>query len=180
MKSSIPILISLSRLAIAPFVIYLARNGNWPIVVLLIAYAFTSDFFDSFIASKLGVQQNKIIIRIDSICDGLFTLSLVYSLYECHVLPITLAIVMVSFWGALALWKAVYPMRNYFARIVFAILGTIRSIMLVSVYCLCIFKAFGLGTMIGTLIVALIVFFFFLVVSMQETIEWFLGMPRKI
>lgn len=180
MKSLIPILISLSRLAIAPFVIYLARDGKWSVVVLLIVYAFTSDYFDSFIASKLGVQQDKIIAKIDSICDGLFTLSLLYSLYECHTLPLALAIIMISLWGSLAIWKATCPFRNYFARIVFAILGTIRSLTLVSVYCLCIFKAFGLGMMIGTLATALVVFFFFLIIAMQETIAWFLGMPRKI
>ena len=180
MKSLIPILISLSRLAIAPFVIYLARDGNWPIVVLLIIYAFTSDYFDTFIASKLKVEQNKMIAKIDSVCDVLFTLALIYSLYECHALTLALAIVIISLLGSLAIWKSVCPFRNYFARIVFAILGTIRSLMLVSIYCLCIFKAFGLGIMIGTLIAALIVFFFFLVVAMQETIAWFLGMPRKI
>lgn len=180
MKSLIPILISLSRLAIAPFVIYLARDGRWSIVVVLIAYAFTSDYFDSFIANKLGVQQNKIILKIDSVCDGLFTLALVYSLYECHTLPLALAIIMISLWGSLAMWKNACPFRNYFARIVFAVLGTIRSLMLVSVYCLCIFKAFGLGMMIGILAIALIVFLFFLIAAMQETIEWFLGMPRKI
>jgi phosphatidylglycerophosphate synthase len=180
MKSSIPILISLSRLAIAPFVIYLAREGKWPIVVLLIVYAFTSDYFDGFIARKLGVQQNKINTKIDSICDGLFTLALVYSLYECHSLPLTLVIIMISLWWPLAVWRIAFPVRNAYARIVFAFLSTIRSLMLVSIYCLCIEKAFGLGIMIGTLIVALIVFFFFLISAMQETIEWFLGMPRKI
>lgn len=180
MKSLIPILISLSRLAIAPFVIYLAREDKWPVVVLLIVYAFTSDYFDSFIAKKLRVQHNKIITKIDSICDGLFSLALVYSLYECHTLPLALAIIMILFWWLLALWGMIFPIRNPLARIIFAILGTIRSLMLVSVYCLCIAKAFGLLVMIGTLVAAMIVFFFFLIAAMQETIAWFLGMPRKI
>jgi phosphatidylserine synthase len=180
MKSLIPILISLSRLTIAPFVIYLARDGRWSIVVLLIVYAFTSDYFDSFIAKKLGVQHQKLITKIDSICDGLFSLALVYSLYECHILPLSLAITMIAFWWLLALWGMIFPVRNSLARIVFAVLGTVRSLILVSIYCLCIFKAFGLGIMIGALVVALVVLFFFLIIATQETIAWFLGMPRKI
>lgn len=85
---TIPNLITLSRIAIIPFILYFILNDQHINACLLFVYAAISDFLDGFIARKCATQSSFLGSILDPLADKLLIGSLAITLTINNMIPL--------------------------------------------------------------------------------------------
>jgi cardiolipin synthase (CMP-forming) len=92
---TIPNVLSFIRLATVPFFVWLFVTGHTDLAVAIYAIAATTDFFDGYLARRLGAvsELGKL---LDPLADRVMIVALAVALVARDVLPLWLAVVIIA------------------------------------------------------------------------------------
>jgi CDP-diacylglycerol--glycerol-3-phosphate 3-phosphatidyltransferase len=109
----IPLLLTMSRAALAPVMIVLALA--WPqawAFVLCLVLAFLSDVFDGIIARRLGIATANL-RRLDSLADSIFYVAAVYAVWVTQRAAILEHLVLLGMLAALELTRYAFDFTKF-------------------------------------------------------------------
>lgn len=132
---NIPNLLTVGRFCLVPFVIVMIVQGQWVFAFLIFVVAGVTDALDGFIAKRFN-QRTEFGAYLDPLADKALLISIYVTLASRGVLPVWLAILVVSrdlmIVGAVVVsWLLQHPVKisplfiskaNTFAQIAFAAL----------------------------------------------------------
>lgn len=92
---TLPNIITLFRLLLVPVIVVLIQQQNWPLAFLVFLSAGLSDALDGFLARRFHLQS-ELGAYLDPLADKALLVSIYITLAGIDVLPIWLAIIVVS------------------------------------------------------------------------------------
>ena len=93
--AALPNLITLGRLILVPAVVSVIVDGRWEAAFILFVIAGISDAVDGFLAKRFGLAT-ELGAYLDPIADKVLLVSIFVTLAAVHVIPPSLAILVVS------------------------------------------------------------------------------------